>query len=408
MMVPKKSLVFAGAALLCLGSASSAQDKDAPMHRRVTEPLRPVELNLQTGTITRGPAVQQRGAPGFNTCSTLSNLDHSGFVGVDSGSAACEWIDSHNNALGDNAQRKSGFLARFAFAYCSSSLATRSGGSGGSARIGFRSGYNKGSANNLGPVSGTEIAAFNLTGLPANTACSSFFGGFNCYLINVNFGNVPFCMPSGDIGWSWRFQDLGTDGTLAKTFPFISCVQSCTGTGPDASGGMIDFVDQYCPVGSALSTFSFGTSAGGGYFTSISIDLVEAEAIPAAVVTSNPGAVNQRTLTGGPAIPGGSWSIAYNCGTAISPPRTRIIRVAFAPPVNIAYSGGRILVAITAGSGQNFVGQHAGGGQALNVPLAKEFTFYGACWQVQVWCDRPGGDFSQELTNRLTQTMGSN
>jgi len=412
MMVPKKSLVFAGAALLCLGSASSAQDSDSPMHRRVTEPLRPVQLDLQTGTVTRGPAVQQRGAPGFTTCSTLNNLDHSGFVGVDSGpgtpNGPCEWIDEYSNNLGDGAQAKSGFVTSFAFAYCSSALDPRSGGSGGAARIGFRAGYVKGSGNNVGSVSGTDVGSFNLTGLPANTACSSFFGGFNCYLININLGSVPVVLPSGTVGWSWRFGDLGTDGVLAKTFPFISCVQSCTGSGPDNSGAMTDTIDQYCPAGQALSTFTFGTSPSGAYYTSLSIDLREAEAIAPSVTSNNGNGLNNRGLIGAPATFGGTFAVTANC-TLADPAKLAIFRVAFAPnPAPIPYKGGEVLVAITAGTGVNIFQAHGGGLATPVLPLPPDLTFYGSCWNVQAFCgDTGAGGAQNQLTNRITQTFGN-
>ena len=133
----KKSL-FAGAALLCLGTAANAQ-QDGPMFRRVTKPLQNASLDLQTGTITRGPAVGNKGLPNFNTCSSMNNLDHSGFVGVDSGpgtaNGPCEWINAAIKSTG-----KSSFMTLFTFAYCSASTDPNSGGTGGKARIGFRVG----------------------------------------------------------------------------------------------------------------------------------------------------------------------------------------------------------------------------------------------------------------------------
>ncbi|HED66970.1 MAG TPA: hypothetical protein ENJ09_15620, partial [Planctomycetes bacterium] len=125
MMVPKTSLLFAGAALLCLGSASSAQKQDTPSLRRVTQPLRPAQLDLQTGTVTRGPAVAEKGLGGYTTSSTLNNNDFSGFVGVDSGpgtaNGPCEWIDAADKGMG-NTGGASGLMTSFNFAYCSAAL----------------------------------------------------------------------------------------------------------------------------------------------------------------------------------------------------------------------------------------------------------------------------------------------
>jgi hypothetical protein len=425
MMVPKTSLLFAGAALLCLGSASSAQKQDTPLMRRVTQPLQPAQLDLETGTVTRGPAVVQKAAPGYTTCSSLANLDHSGFVGVDSGvgtaNGPCEWIESADKGAGNtvavNSGGKSGFVTSFAFAYCSAALDTLSGGPGGSARIGFRTGYQRGSANG-GGVTGTDVGTFNLSGLPAWTGCSSFFGGFACYLLNVTFGATPLVLPDGPIGWSYQFRDLGTDGVLAKTFPFLACIQSCTGSGqgysavtggagPDAMGRMINYVDQYCPAGSLLSSFTFASVANGSYFTSISMDIREVAPIAATTFTFGPG--NAQTLTGAPAIFDGDsflYSLVLNCtGNA---PSILLVRVAFAPPPPpIATKWGTVYVAITAGTGVN-IGPipHGGGSVPIVQDLPLDLTLLGACYSNQGFCGNsaPGPG---KLSNALNQTIGT-
>ena len=87
MRAPKETLL-AATALVCLAAVPNAQGL-----RRVTKPLRPVTLDLQTGTITPGPPV-----PNPATCVSIFNGDRSGFVGVDTGKGApngpCEWIDT--------------------------------------------------------------------------------------------------------------------------------------------------------------------------------------------------------------------------------------------------------------------------------------------------------------------------
>ncbi|HED66713.1 MAG TPA: hypothetical protein ENJ09_14305, partial [Planctomycetes bacterium] len=116
---------FVGSAVLCLGSASLAQGQDTPSLRRVTQPLRPAQLDLQTGTVTRGPAVAEKGLGGYTTSSTLNNNDFSGFVGVDSGpgtaNGPCEWIDAADKGMG-NTGGASGLMTSFNFAYCSAAL----------------------------------------------------------------------------------------------------------------------------------------------------------------------------------------------------------------------------------------------------------------------------------------------
>lgn len=267
-MIFSREFAVAGVALL-LASVAGAQVTANPNQggkqsfRRYDKPLRTLTLDLESGELTRGPVVQDRAV---TSCTVFPNTDLGGFVGVDTGSCACEWIDAGAKPAGCT-----NFLTDFTFAYCSASLDTLSGGVGGSAELFFREGYRA-----AGVALGTEIGRFCITGLPANTASSSFFGGFTCFFINITFGSIPLCFSDGAIGYGWKFKDVGTDGVLAATFPFLSCVQSCTGPGVDGLG-MADFIDQYCPPGSLLSTFSFGTTAFGGYFTSISMGLNEAK-----------------------------------------------------------------------------------------------------------------------------------
>lgn len=396
------SLLLPASLLLpLLAPATHAQEGSPPPARRVTEPLRQVQLDLQTGTITRGPAVQQRGFGGLATTSTLNNLDHSGFVGVDSGpgtpNGPCEWID-HGVKNGG----ASTYMTGFAFAYCSSALSPNSGGTGGSVRIGFRSGYLPGPTPNQFLVSGTEAGAFNLTGLPANTSCSSFFGGFNCYLITIDIGPVPVVLPDGDIGWSWRFSDVGTDGVLAKTFPFLSCVQSCTGSGPSGTG-ITDTMDQYCPAGTFRSSFSFGTSTGGSYYTSLSIDIREALPVTPSVVAFNGSGTNPLLLTGNAPTLGGPFNLTLNCIGA-DPAKLAIYRISFAPnPTPTATRWGEVLVSLQAATGLALFQAHGGGLSHVGLTLPSDPALYGRCWSVQGFCgDSPAGF----LSNGLIQTMG--
>ncbi len=106
----------------------------------------------------------------------------------------------------------------------------------------------------------------------------------------------------------------------------IACVQSCSGPGPDGLG-MTDCMDQYCPPGFLISTFSFGTFPNGGYFTSISMDI--REAVPANFPTTftNGTGLNPVTLTDGVSNDGLSpalgdltrtFSFALDCSAADS------------------------------------------------------------------------------------------
>jgi hypothetical protein len=309
MMVPKKSLLLAGAALALFGATASAQSQSGKVFARYNKPLKSATLDLATGTITRGPAVNDRGAP---TVTDFENNDLGGFVGVDTGNGFCEWIDAgtKGNVVGNVSDLMNSVL----FAYCSAKLAVGSGGPGGSVKLGFYEGYTI-----FGGAPTTTVAAFTLTGLPANSASSSFFGGFSCFFIRVFFGTLV-CFNDGPIGYSWKFLDNGT-GTinpigaiLAGTWPFLSCVVSCSGAVLQVDGqGMADAIDQYCPPGFLRATFTFGTTSGS--FTSISMAVEEVQDKLATTVNynsaSNP---NPDILTAQPAIVGANWSAGLVSG----------------------------------------------------------------------------------------------
>jgi hypothetical protein len=262
-MVPAKVPLVVMMAI-AMSAMGTAQTQSGKVFARYNKPLKAVSLDLATGTITRGPVVTDRSA---TTTIDFDNNDLSGFVGVDTGNGFCEWFDAGVKGFNGNA---SDLMNNFVFAYCSAMLTPGSGGPGGSVHMGFYEGYALG-----GGVPTTAVAVFTLTGLPGNSASSSFFGGFACYFINITFGGGLVGFADGPIGYSWGFLDVGTDGILAGTWPFLSCVVSCSGaTGQVDSQGMTDAIDEYCPPGTLRSTFTFGTTSGS--FTSMSMDVREA------------------------------------------------------------------------------------------------------------------------------------
>jgi hypothetical protein len=299
MMVPKKSLILAGAALALFGASTSAQSQSGKVFARYNKPLKSVSLDLATGTITRGPAINNKGA---TTTVDFNNNDLGGFVGVDTGNCFCEWFDSGNKGFAGN---NSDLMNNIVFAYCSAMASVGSGGPGGSVKLGFYEGYTLG-----GGAATTAVAVFTLTGLPGNSASSSFFGGFNCYFINVTFGSLV-AFADGPMGWSWKFVDVGASGLLGGTWPFLSCTVSCSATVGQVDGqGMTDLVDEYCPPGFLRATFTFGT--GSGSFTSMSMDVREVTDLAATSATygSAPpfSGDNKDVLTAGPAVVGGSYA----------------------------------------------------------------------------------------------------
>jgi hypothetical protein len=400
MMVPKKSLFLVSAALLFAGAATAQSQDSKTSFRRYTGPLNTVDLDLESGVITRGPVVQDRVG---GTTSTMPNIDLGGFVGADTGSCSCEWYDAGVKNGG-----QSSYVSGFIFAYCSAATDPLSGGPGGSASLFFNEGYTLGANGPGNGANGTDLARVILTGLPANTACSSFFGGFRCFFITIRFTN-SFSLPDGNIGYGWKFLDQGTPGVLAKTFPFLSCVESCTGMGPDGIG-MVDMVDQYCPPGFLNATFSFGTTPSGGYFTSISMDIREAVSTgllaSASYVTSNSGLMtdNAIPLGTGPLIGSSvaAYGIQIGCGAATI---NGVYRIDIRPglvPAGIGTGFG--LLAAVGPVLQKFTGAHSMNNQNTpTIALPKDVTFACLPYTNQGWCQSsPKGI----LTNAYRETIG--
>ena len=162
MIATRKALILAMAAL-AVGASASAQAHRSKVFARYNKPLKSASLDLATGTVTRGPVVS--GRPG-STVADFTNIDLGGFIGVDTGGGACEWIDAGRKGVIPNA---SDLVNNVVFAYCSTMADQNSGGPGGSVQLGFYEGYTVG-----GPAPSTTVALFNLTGLPGHTANSSF------------------------------------------------------------------------------------------------------------------------------------------------------------------------------------------------------------------------------------------
>lgn len=267
MMVPKKSLLLAGAALALFGATVSAQS--GKVHKGYNKATRSAQIDLASGTITRGPAVNNRGA---TTVQDFNNGD-SAAIAIDTGGGFCEWytvgVKGYNNNQSD-------LMANIRFVYCSSAADVFSGGSGGTTKLGFYENYALGTGLPApAGTNGNTVVAFTLTGLPANTAAACFIPWLastsGCWAVVLTFG-TQICFADGPIAYSWKFVDLDSCGPWSHTMPVFSCVTSCS-TNPLGGGypagaaapdgqGMTDFVDQYCPPGVLLSTFTFNSVPG--------------------------------------------------------------------------------------------------------------------------------------------------
>jgi hypothetical protein len=404
MTISRYTGLLAGLALLGSGLAS-AQHATTPggtsgkVFARYTKPLRTVALDLATGTVTRGPVTGSRTG---QTIDDFNNIDLGGFVGVDTGNCFCEWFDAGVKGFRGN---NSDMMNDIVFAYCGALLDPASGGPGGSVKLGFYEGYVLG-----GGAPTTAVAVFTLTGLPANTASSSFFGGFTCYFIQVTFGTMV-CFADGNIGYSWKFLDLGLDGTLAGTWPFLSCVQSCTGsssTFPDGQG-MTDFIDEYCPPGTLRATFTFGTTVYGKYFTSMSMAVDEALDDTATTGVFIGDGVNADTITPLPVIAGSTWSAPMTIGHThgASGPLALKVRAGTVNGPNFPSPlGGRTTEVLVGGPFLITVtGSHNGvTGNITPVNIPKRLSLLCAPWAAQYTV--VGGGFG-DLSRAATGTTGT-
>jgi len=337
---------------------------------------------------------------------SLDVADLGGFVGVDTGSSFCQWFDAGIKGVPGNA---SNMMNDIIFAYCSAALDVASGGPGGSVELGFYEGYTVG-----GGAPTTVAAIFSLGGLPANSSSSSFFGGFTCYFIRVTFTTMV-CFADGNVGYSWKFLDVGNSGFgLAATWPFLSCVQSCTGPGPDGIG-MVDLIDEYCPVGFLRATFTFGTTPFGGYFTSMSMSMDEATLLFAVTGVWNGDSINGDSLSAPPAALGGMWQAMVGVGGAIAGhthgagPMTLKVRTGTVNGPNFPSPfGGRLTEILI--NGQLLLtqtGAHGATGASsffASVSIPKDFSLL--CFNYSAQATVVGGGFG-DFSRAITGTTGT-
>ncbi len=270
----KKSLILASAALAILGASAGAQSQKTKLFKRAGGSVKQATLDLGTGTYTRGPLVNQRGSFTVADFQNLDALDGSGFgwLSVDTGGGSCRWFsNAAKGAAANQSTNASDLITDVAFFYCSNALDPVSGGAGGTIRLGFYEGYTV-----FGGAPTTAAATMFIPEMPANTSQGSFFSaGAGCYRLRVLLPTLMAFADNAFMGYSWQFEDLGTDGTLGNTYPFISCVVSCSGlniqngsaggVGGNSLGlgedgqGMLDVIDQFCTTPAAQATFTFGT-----------------------------------------------------------------------------------------------------------------------------------------------------
>jgi len=249
---------------------------------------RSVHLDLATGVVTRGPRPAQRAG---TLVSEYGGLGLGGFVANAPGNGATEFISAGIKGHAGNA---SDLVARAQFAYWTVKQDPNLGGPGGSVRLGFYEGYTPGGAT---PT--TTVAVFTLTGLPGTSSSSTFPSGLRGYFLALDFP-TPLAFADGPIGYSWRFIDTDLGGVDGGTGPFLTCVLSCSGSGPDAVGQMGPH-DIYSPPGTLVAPFPAPLTQ--------SMELFEIGDFSASVAPVVGDGVNQDVLTATPVIVGQPWSV---------------------------------------------------------------------------------------------------
>lgn len=329
--------------------AASPLGAQSARTRASARPSRSAQLDLATGVITTGPRPALRAA---TTVSEFPNLDIGGPVGIDSGGGVAEWFNDGVKGVRGNA---SDLMGSFVFAYASAKKDPALGGPGGSVRLAFYEGYTRGGNFSTGAPNGTAVAVFTLTGLPAHSASSSFFGGYTRYLLTVELPSLV-AFADGPIGYSWRFIDLGSDGVLAGTFPQLACVGSCgVGPFPDALGqspyGPCETVpaDRYTPPGSYHVFCSFVPTF---FPLSMALDIREAGDVSASSQPFTGDGINADVLTASTAVVGTPWSARVALGHTHGTGGAVVVRVHALPasgPRLISPFGGRPTQLLVAG-----------------------------------------------------------
>jgi len=422
-MVPKKSLFFAGATLLCMSSAFAQSAQSKKIARVSNKVMHTASLDLSTGVITRGPNVQQKAAGPTATAVSVNNLDFGGFIGIDSGlgsaNGPCEWISSVVKDGTNNSGGQSTYMTSYLFAYCSIAKDVNSGGPGATATMIFWDGFQNGTGLTAGSL-GTGLFGFTVTGLPGNTGLTSFTtNGFqNCVAFLFNIGvtgalgtNVPVVVPdSSTIAVSFRFDDLASDGTLAATATFLSCVASCSGVGLD-SDGMVDLIDNYC-AGTFLTSFSFFTAGFGFSFSSVSFSIRELCPIDASdnAIANNGAGGNTPVLAApmGPAL-GSPFSMQTS---NLDNTGLNILIISAVPTAGLVLGGslGELLINSAAKITPNTFGSATAGGVsnyalAGGFPLPLNLNFFG--FSIHAQSVGLGVVTGTVLSNRLDMVVGS-
>jgi hypothetical protein len=334
---------------------------------------------------------------------------------VDTGGGSCRWFSSAAKGTGANqSQNASDLMTDVVFFYCSEALSPSSGGVGGSVTLGFYEGYTV-----FGGAPTTTAAIVALVGMPAG--CNGLRVSFSTL---VAFADGPF------IGYSWQFDDVGSGGVLGATYPFISCVVSCSGTDLLTAGtaggvggnplglgedgqGMLDVIDQFCTAPLVQSSFTFGTI--GTPFApttraSLNMQIQEAADLATTSVPYNAALTpNTDLLSATNPILGSTWTatlsripptVAGTVTLTLRRFRTPLPNGTLAgnPPFGRVLIAGALLTTLTA--------PHDGTSGVLSQPVPLEFAFCGLHFAAQAR-STGGGIANVRLSSGVEGTIGT-
>ena len=288
----RSALVLASLSILAVPTRAQG-----PKLVPVEPPRRTLELDLATGTVRRAPAVCEKSS---GTTIDFYNMDLAGFSGIDTGGQFVEWFDAGTKGFAGNT---SDLMSNITFAYCSSAITPGSGGPGAIVRLSFYEGYTTG-----GGTPTTNVFVLTIPGLPASDGT----GALRCTTLRADLGElVPFA--DGPIGYAWRFMDQDAmNPILAATGPYLACVQSCSGAGPDGQG-MVNQIDVWAPLGTLRSSLSLGTVVTA---TSMALAIAEATDLVGTVAPYVGDGINADVLSSGGAglVLGHFWTASVTIG----------------------------------------------------------------------------------------------
>lgn len=386
-----KKLIGASLFACLLVSFAAAQGGSGATVQSTPLVPRAAHLDLATGTVTRGaPPIDRAGT----LVSEYGGLTTSGFIANAPGNSATEFISAGVKGHAGNA---SDLVQRMLFGYWTVKQDPSLGGPGGSVRLGFYEGYTQGGAT---PT--TTVAVFTLTGLPGNTASSTFPVNLAAYFLTLDLA-TPMSFADGPIGYSWRFIDSDLSGVNGGTGPYLACVGSCSGSvaGPDAFG-QIGPHDIYSPPGTLVAPFPTPVTQ--------SMMLLEIRDLTATAAPLVGDGVNQDVLTATPAIIGQPWSLtltipggAHHHGPG-GPFVLRVRTSAINGPTFNSPLGGRPTEALIAGPllAQFVTTQNGITGSVGPVPIPLSFAIVDTPWAAQATVIGGGfGDLSLGVAGRV-------